>query len=103
MSARCAATATPSPICSKGGGTHASGISERGQHAVAGKASEFHVDCLRLKVRPPESGCGSENGEPGPRDTFGLDVAGDLAQTLTIAVGLHRDREFAVGDYAAIT
>src|SRR5215472_14729460 len=50
----------------------------------------------------PPSGCGAENGAPGARDTFGLDVAGELAQTLAIAVVLHRDREFAVGDHAAI-
>jgi hypothetical protein len=49
------------------------------------------------------SGWGSENGTPGARDTFGLDVAGELAQTLAIAVVPHGDREFAVGDHAAIS
>jgi hypothetical protein len=38
MSTRCAATATLSPICSEGARpTRASGIGERGQHAVAGR------------------------------------------------------------------
>jgi hypothetical protein len=32
----------------------------------------------------PLSGCDSENGASGARDTFGLDVAGELAQTLAI-------------------
>jgi hypothetical protein len=39
----------------------------------------------------PLSCCGSENGASGSRDAFGLDVAGELAQALTIAVVLDRD------------
>ena len=48
------------------------------------------------------SGCGSENGAPGARFTFGLDVAREPAQALAIGVVLHRDGKFAVGDDAAI-
>src|SRR4051812_31182405 len=45
MSTRCAATATPSPICSEGGRhTRASGIGKRGQHAVAGGEIAILVD-----------------------------------------------------------
>src|SRR5258708_16472456 len=45
MSTRCAATAKSSRICSEGGRhTRASGIGERGQHAVAGGEIAIRVD-----------------------------------------------------------
>src|SRR5262245_5018053 len=53
-------------------------------------------------VRGLLSGRYSKNGTPGACDTFGLDIAGELAQALTIGVVLHRDREFAIRDHAAI-
>src|ERR1700730_17699378 len=46
------------------------------------------------------SSCDSENGAPGARITFGLDVTGEPAQALAIGVVLHRNRELAVGDHA---
>src|SRR6476659_10812065 len=49
MSARCAATATPSSICSKG--CVASGVGERGQHAVAGGEIAVGVDGLQADMR----------------------------------------------------
>jgi hypothetical protein len=52
MSTRCAATATPSPICSeRERHTRASGIGERGQHAVAGGEITIRVDRLQTNMR----------------------------------------------------
>src|SRR6266513_3825847 len=48
----CVATATPSPICSEWRRrTRASGIGERGQHAVAGGEIAIRVDGLQTDMR----------------------------------------------------
>jgi len=69
MSMPCAATATPSPICSEGGWhTRASGIGERGQHAVAGGEIAICVDGLQTDMR----GTGREVRPQAAPDRVGI-------------------------------
>src|ERR1700730_970994 len=70
MSTRCAATATLSRICSEGERhTRASGIGERGQHAVAGGEITIRVNGLQTYMR----GAGGEMPPQAPPDR--LDIA----------------------------
>src|SRR5215475_4665932 len=69
MSVRCAATATPSPICSEGGRqTRVSGIGERPQHAVAGGEIAIRVDGLQTDMR----GAGREVRPQAVPDRIGV-------------------------------
>ena len=85
MSTRCAATATPSPICSEGGRhTRAPGIDERGQHAVAGGEIAIRVDELQTDMR----GAGREVRPQAAPDRVGVAPQNHrIDEPVTIAVG----------------
>src|ERR1700752_1192573 len=64
----CAATATPSPTCSDERAKKRSGISERGQHAVASGKIAVGVDRLQTDVR----GAGREVRPQAAPDRLGV-------------------------------
>src|SRR5216684_6159044 len=85
MSTPCAATATPSPICSEGARhTRASGIGERGQHAVAGDEIAIRVDGLQTDMR----GAGREVRPQAAPDRVGVAPQDHrIDEPVTTAVG----------------